>query len=121
MNPQIVLYVILTVTAPTHDHCGMEVSASDYSPARITADDLRLDGFGRLVNRKPIKFTAHKLNWGIIEGFCILDASGEVVLLGDLTADVRADAGKKPLELDITLPARAVERLTERLSPRWTR
>lgn len=103
----LILYVILTLTPSTNGHCGQEVRAASYRPARIEVAGFRLDESGDFVNRKSIKFPEPKQDWGVIEGFCLTDSRGKVLVVGSLAQDKRVSAGDARPVLDVKIPADA--------------
>lgn len=113
----LVLTVILTVTPPADGHCGLEVSEPSYSPARMVLSDLRVDEHGGLATRWPIEFRKAARNWGVIEGFCLFDDSGHLLMVGDV-ADTRAVAGRS-FSLTFQMNQHAVGTLKRRLSERY--
>lgn len=115
---QFILYVLLTVTPPINGHCGVEVTALSYKPARIQLSDLQTDDFGTLRTRRSIQFPVAKENWGTISGFCLADSNGEVIDGGALVGDVHIEPGES-FKLDINIGSNRADRLMRRLTNRW--
>lgn len=90
---QSILYIALTTSSPVDGHCGAEVVAKSYARVPVSVESWRYDKDGFLVNGVTIRFPDPKQKWGMVEGFCLIDERGTVIVTGALTSDRDVDAG----------------------------